>query len=59
MTAARLLIAGHVQGVFFRASAREQAQRLGLRGHARNLADGLRDEENLRLKVLTCMLPEL
>ena len=40
MPAARFLVAGRVQGVFFRASAREQALRLGLRGHARNLADG-------------------
>lgn len=40
MPAARFLVAGKVQGVFFRASTREQALRLGLRGHARNLADG-------------------
>lgn len=40
MSAARFLVSGKVQGVFFRASTREQAQRLGLRGHARNLADG-------------------
>jgi len=40
MTAVRFLVSGHVQGVFFRASTREQALRLGLRGHARNLADG-------------------
>ena len=38
--AARFLVSGKVQGVFFRASTREQAQRLGLRGYARNLADG-------------------
>lgn len=38
--AARFLISGKVQGVFFRASTREQAQRLGLRGHAKNLPDG-------------------
>lgn len=36
----RLLVSGKVQGVFFRASTREQAQRLKLRGHARNLPDG-------------------
>ena len=29
-----------MQGVFFRASTREQARRLGLRGYARNLHDG-------------------
>ena len=40
MSAARFLVRGKVQGVFFRASAREEAQRLALRGHARNLRDG-------------------
>ncbi|MFD0739903.1 acylphosphatase [Lysobacter koreensis] len=40
MSAARFLVGGKVQGVWFRASARDQAQALGLRGHARNLADG-------------------
>ena len=40
MTAARFLVAGRVQGVCFRAGTREQAMRLGLRGHARNLDDG-------------------
>ena len=40
MAAARFLVRGKVQGVWFRASTREQAERLGLRGHARNLADG-------------------
>jgi acylphosphatase len=40
MAAARFLVAGRVQGVCFRAGAREEALRLGLRGYARNLADG-------------------
>ena len=40
MPAARFLVSGKVQGVFFRASTREQALKLGLRGHAKNLADG-------------------
>jgi acylphosphatase len=40
MTAARFFVEGRVQGVFFRASAREQAESLGLRGYARNLHDG-------------------
>lgn len=40
MIAARFIVAGRVQGVFFRACARDQAGRLGLRGYARNLGDG-------------------
>lgn len=40
MTAARFLVSGRVQGVAFRAHARAEALRLGLRGHARNLEDG-------------------
>jgi acylphosphatase len=40
VTAARFVVGGRVQGVFFRAGTREQAQRLGLRGYARNRADG-------------------
>jgi acylphosphatase len=43
----RCTVAGRVQGVFFRASAREEALRLGLAGHARNLPDG-------RVEVLVC-----
>ena len=38
--AARFVVSGKVQGVFFRASTRAQAQRLGLRGYAKNLSDG-------------------
>lgn len=40
MAAQCFLISGRVQGVFFRASTRNEALRLGLTGHARNLADG-------------------
>ena len=40
MAAARFSVSGKVQDVFFRASTREQALRLGLRGYAKNLADG-------------------
>lgn len=40
MAAERFLVSGKVQGVWFRASTRDVAVRLGLRGYARNLADG-------------------
>lgn len=43
----RCLVAGRVQGVFYRASARNEAQRLGLTGYARNLMDG-------RVEVVAC-----
>lgn len=47
----RCVVGGRVQGVFFRASTREQAQRLGLTGYARNLPDG-------RVEVLACGEPK-
>ena len=40
MAVTRFLVGGRVQGVWFRAGTRDEASRLGLRGHARNLADG-------------------
>jgi acylphosphatase len=43
----RCIVTGRVQGVFFRASTQREAQRLGLTGHARNLADG-------SVEVLAC-----
>lgn len=43
----RCLVSGRVQGVWYRASAREQAQHLGLSGYAKNLDDG-------RVEVVAC-----
>ena len=40
MKAVDVLVSGHVQGVFFRARAQEQADRLGVAGWVRNEPDG-------------------
>jgi len=47
MPCAKFIICGRVQGVFFRASTRTEATRLGLDGYAKNLADG-------SVEVLAC-----
>ena len=43
----RFLVRGKVQGVWFRASTRQQAVALGLNGQALNLPDG-------RVEVIAC-----
>ncbi|WP_158982400.1 acylphosphatase [Lysobacter panacisoli] len=62
MSAARFVVSGKVQGVFFRASAREQALKLGLRGYAKNLPDGrvevLAAGDDAALDALTAWLRE-
>ena len=40
MACIRCLVAGRVQGVFFRVATRDQAQVLGLTGQVSNLPDG-------------------
>lgn len=46
-TCIRCFVSGRVQGVFFRASTRDVALRLGIAGYARNLPDR-------RVEVLAC-----
>jgi acylphosphatase len=43
----KCVVAGRVQGVFYRATAARRAQELAVRGYARNLADGC-------VEVLAC-----
>lgn len=43
----KCLVSGRVQGVFFRASTRAMAERLGLSGYAKNRPDG-------RVEVVVC-----
>ena len=40
MTRVHLIIAGHVQGVFFRQSTKNMARNIGLSGWVRNRSDG-------------------
>jgi acylphosphatase len=48
--ARRCLVAGRVQGVFYRASTQARARALGVTGYALNLPDG-------RVEVLACGAP--
>lgn len=47
MICRKFIVSGRVQGVWFRASTRQQAEQLGLSGHAVNLSDG-------RVEVIAC-----
>ena len=47
MVCKKCVVAGRVQGVFYRATVARRAQELAIRGYARNLADG-------RVEVLAC-----
>jgi acylphosphatase len=47
MICRRSFVSGRVQGVYYRGTCVRKAELLGLRGYARNLADG-------RVEVLAC-----
>lgn len=47
----KCIVIGLVQGVFYRASAKEQAEKLGVTGHVKNIAEG-------HVEVLICGTPE-
>lgn len=47
MICRKFIVSGRVQGVWYRASTRQQAEQLGLSGHAVNLPDG-------RVEVIVC-----
>lgn len=47
MQCKKCLVAGRVQGVFYRGTAQRRAQELAIRGYARNLPDG-------RVEVVAC-----
>ncbi|MEM2740334.1 MAG: acylphosphatase [Candidatus Bathyarchaeia archaeon] len=57
---AHIFISGRVQGVFFRANARREALKLGVKGWIRNLPDGRveavieGEEDKARLMVEWC-----
>ncbi len=59
-TAVHVLVVGHVQGVFFRATTRSIANELGLRGWVRNLPEGhvellaIGEEKHLRAFLHYC-----
>lgn len=40
MKCVHLVVSGRVQGVFFRANVRKEAEKLGLKGYAKNLENG-------------------
>jgi acylphosphatase len=50
MICRRSFVSGRVQGVYYRGTCVRKAEALGLRGYARNLADG-------RVEVLACGQP--
>lgn len=46
----KCVVAGRVQGVYYRGATQQRARELGVTGHARNLPDG-------RVEVLACGEP--
>ena len=61
MVRAHIIVRGRVQGVFFRANMKEEADRLGVKGWVRNLPDGYSveavvegDEESVKRLIEWC-----
>jgi len=65
MKQAHIVVIGKVQGVFFRAFAKQNAGKLGLRGFTRNRSDGTLeimvqgDEENIKKLAKLCKMGPL
>ena len=60
MKTVHIIVSGRVQGIFFRAHTKEVAEKLGVKGYAKNLSDGnvevvaQGDDEKLKELIKFC-----